>query len=91
MLLDQRKSSVRLLKLYELPISPVRGLGISWDNRKGKLGYQAVAQERSERTPDRCVPRADDLGAWEYSERVVFVPRPFGVGYSPLYRYDPMG
>lgn len=62
--LDQEKSSARNLRSYRLPINPVLGLGISWDNRKGRVRYQAVAQERYERTPDRCAPRADDLGPW---------------------------
>ncbi|KAL9045261.1 MAG: hypothetical protein Q9214_001671 [Letrouitia sp. 1 TL-2023] len=35
-----------------------------WVNRKGRLRYQAVVQERNERTPDRRISRVDDLGAW---------------------------
>lgn len=37
---------------------------MAWANRNGKTKYQAVGQERIERTPDRCVLCSDDSGTW---------------------------
>lgn len=37
---------------------------MAWDDGNDNIRYQAVVQERIERTPDRCVLRADDSGTW---------------------------
>ncbi len=38
---------------------------MAWDDRNSRKKYQAVVQERSERTPDTCIIRADDSGTWD--------------------------
>lgn len=38
---------------------------MAWDDRSSRKKYQAVVQERSERTPDICTIRADDSGTWD--------------------------
>lgn len=37
---------------------------MAWADRNDKRRYQAVVQERIEKTPDRCVLCADDSGTW---------------------------